>query len=46
MISICLLYGNYSDSCLQEGPAQHVPAVRTETIEWCVPAPIGLMQDI
>ncbi len=39
-----------------EGPAQHVPAVTTETVEWCAPAvlrlawyetfPIGLIRNI
>jgi hypothetical protein len=26
----------------QEGPAQHVPAVTTETVEWCAPAVLRL----
>ncbi len=25
-----------------EGPAQHVPAVTTETVEWCAPAVLRL----
>ena len=27
---------------MQEGPAQHVPAVTTETVEWCAPAVLRL----
>jgi hypothetical protein len=27
---------------VQEGPAQHVPAVTTETVEWCAPAVLRL----
>jgi hypothetical protein len=26
----------------QEGPAHHVPAVLTETVEWCAPAVLRL----
>jgi hypothetical protein len=41
--SKCLaLPGIHTSTTYQEGPAQHVPAVTTETVEWCAPAVLRL----
>ncbi len=37
-----VMYINGRQMCALEGPAQHVPAVSTETVEWCAPAVLRL----